>query len=106
MRQLRPDYAAVLYPPQLVGLPCHYLALSAMNSMHHNVQDGVDMTLMGHDIKASDLFVAALENEGVTHIFALPGRVSPRGFPSYIQPLLCCIAYMCPRSESSCPDAH
>ena len=37
------------------------------------MQDGVDMTLMGHDIKASDLFVAALENEGVTHIFALPG---------------------------------
>lgn len=33
------------------------------------------MTLMGHDIKASDLFVAALENEGVTHIFALPGNV-------------------------------
>ena len=38
-------------------------------------QDGVDMTLMGHDTKASDLFVAALENEGVTLIFALPGNV-------------------------------
>ncbi|CAK0784038.1 hypothetical protein CVIRNUC_007241 [Coccomyxa viridis] len=37
-------------------------------------QDGVDMTLLGKKIKASDLFVAALENEGVEYIFALPGE--------------------------------
>lgn len=37
-------------------------------------QDGVEMTLLGRKIKASDLFVAALENEGVEYIFALPGE--------------------------------
>ena len=34
------------------------------------------MTLLGRKIKASDLFVQALENEGVEFIFALPGDVS------------------------------
>ena len=29
---------------------------------------------MGQAVKASDLFVAALENEGVTHIFGVPGE--------------------------------
>lgn len=62
------------------------------------------MTLMGHDIKASDLFVAALENEGVTHIFALPG-------PSIWLVLRChgvqCSAHWCSNSwivwmRSSC----
>ena len=46
------------------------------------------MTLMGYDTKASDLFVAALENEGVTHIFALPGKVSAPAFSSRIQQIL------------------
>ena len=46
------------------------------------------MTLMGHDIKASDLFVAALENEGVTHIFALPGVSAFSGVFSLVEPVL------------------
>ena len=31
------------------------------------------MTSLGHALKTSDLFVKALENEGVKYIFAVPG---------------------------------
>ena len=34
------------------------------------------MTSLGRSLKTSDLFVAALENEGVEYIFAVPGRLT------------------------------
>ena len=45
---------------------------------HHRAflpaQDGVEMTLLEKKVKASDLFVQALENEGIEYVFALPGK--------------------------------
>lgn len=49
--------------------------LGTVAKIYMVAQDGVDMTLLGKKIKASDLFVAALENEGVEYIFALPGEL-------------------------------
>ena len=49
--------------------------LGTVAKIYMFAQDGVDMTLLGKKIKASDLFVAALENEGVEYIFALPGEL-------------------------------
>jgi len=47
------------------------------------------MTLLERKIKASDLFVQALENEGIEYVFALPGEplkihdcVNPPNFPA------------------------
>ncbi len=47
------------------------------------------MTLLERKIKASDLFVQALENEGIEYVFALPGEplkfhdcVNPSNFPA------------------------
>ena len=39
------------------------------------------MTSLGHAIKTSDLFVKALENEGVQYIFAVPGTHSVSPMP-------------------------
>ena len=42
------------------------------------VQETSSGHVLGHAAKASDLFIAALENEGVEYIFAVPGALPMR----------------------------
>ena len=68
------------------SFPCHGLLLITALLP---AQDGVEMTLLEKKVKASDLFVQALENEGIEYVFALPGKslkihdyIEPQNFPA------------------------
>lgn len=54
-------------------------------------------TVIGKPMKASDLFVAALENEGIEYIFAVPGVTSSA--PLSIQQYFCNLSRAFERNE-------
>ena len=57
--------------------------------------------VMGHPMKASDLFVAALENEGVQYIFGVPGALMHADREQSAQlALIVCVYMLCSRRTS------